>query len=374
MILGIAEDFTSNVTLDSELTAIPDNGLYLNTGVHPSVTVNNLLSFLPILNLTIDDWSSTKSYGIYEDSRNKSDLVLVSGIIYQSLKAGSGQMPSTSPTYWLPTNIESLRLKSFINKIQDKVYADLRLTKRLVNNQYLYEVGEQTVQLPNNYCGWIFEPKGSDYLSFRINEIMLQKASAIPVNLYVINQGVLIDTLQITPKNGIVSFDKLDYKFSGKGRWIFAIDSTDVITNSGYLDALKYDGFIVYTCVGLGSSPESAIYDFSSIGNGLGFNISVILDSSVYLENNITDFGSYVRSTFELMTMQMFLANSNNRSNSTERIQMNENLLIQETRDLINNSSVSRYMRELKYAKKQLQQTFDTQLDDNQPEIIIGSV
>ena len=175
MILGIAEDFSSDIVLDSELKDIPTSGLYLNSGVHPSVTVENLLHFLPFLTITPTAWNAATDYTVYADSRNRTDLVTYESKIYQSIKAGVGQQPDTSSTYWLETNLESLRLKNFVQKVKDKVYADLRLTRRLVNNQYLYEVGKNTITLPSDYAAWVFEPKGSDYTSIRINEISFQK-------------------------------------------------------------------------------------------------------------------------------------------------------------------------------------------------------
>ena len=36
MILGITEDYSLNgVSLDNELTDIPDSGIYANSGIHP---------------------------------------------------------------------------------------------------------------------------------------------------------------------------------------------------------------------------------------------------------------------------------------------------------------------------------------------------
>ena len=379
MVLGIAEDFSSNIALDSQLTSIPSSGLYLNSGVHPSISVDNLLSFLPLLSISPSAWDYTKTYSEYESVRSKNALVTHNGKIYQSLKASNlNKNPSTQPTYWLETNLESLRLKSFIDRVKDKVYADLNLTKRLVNNQFLYEVGENTTTLPNDYCGWVFEPKGSDYVSFRINEIAIQKSGITPINLYVVNQGILIDTLSITPKNGKLEFDTLDYVFSGKGKWQFVIDSTDVITNSGYIDPLKYDGFLAYTCVGIGNAPNTATYSWGNTGNGLGFNITAYLDSSLYIENNLNEFANYIRSTFEYMTFQMMLSNSNNRSNMAQRLQGDIELLKFQTLDTnpAANSSVNRYYKEMQKAVKQLEKTFDTQLSATNGglEINLGSI
>ncbi|NQV77087.1 MAG: hypothetical protein HQ490_01880 [Lutibacter sp.] len=374
MILGIAEDFTSSIELDSQLKDVPTSGLHLNSGVHPSITVNNLLHFLPNLDLTYTAWGIGTTYGVYTDSRKVSDIVSYDSKLYQSIKSGVGQQPDTATTYWLETNEESLRLKSFVLRVKDKVYSDLRLTKRLVNNQYIYEVGEETITLPNDYSAWIFEPRGSDYTSIRINEISFQKASTTPVNLYIINQGVLIDTKQITPVNGIVSFERLDYTFKGKGKWIFAIDSTSVLTNNYTIDPLRYKGFVAYTASGIGATAQAAVYSDNVTGNGLGFNVSVFLDSSDYILNNINEFGNYIRATFEYMSLQMFLHNSNNQINSIQRITTNLDLLTSEVMNNKADTSVTRYLREKNIAIKQIQKTFDNEIGFNDYSVKIGVI
>lgn len=366
MVLGIAEDFTSDVVLDSELTGTPLSGLYLNSGVHPSITIDNLLHFLPNDVTVTTAWSPTVTYGKFEDSRRKTDLVTKNDKIFQSIQSSNlNQDPETETLFWLETNIESLRLKNLIFNTLDKVYADLHLTKRLVNNQYLYEVGDNEVTLPNDFAAWVFEPKGSDYLTIRINQISFQKNSTTPVNLFVVNQGVLIDTLVITPSNGRVDFKELNYTFKGQGQWIFAIDSTTVKTKGYYVDPLKYDGFICHTAIGIGASAETADYSFSANGNGLGFNISAFLDANIYIDNNINELANYVRATFEYVVFQMYLHNSNNRSNRVQRLQMKDELLMIESKTTDADTVARRYFTEKKRAVKQLHKTFDTQLKDN---------
>lgn len=291
--------------------------------------------------------------------------------IWQSIQSGTNQTPSDASTYWLETNIESLRLKSFIGKVKDKVYSDLNLVKRIVNNQYLYNEGSQTHTLPNDYAGWVFEPKGSDYVSFKVNEVALQKSGVTPVNMYVINQGNLIDTISITPDNGRLTFEDIDLTLSGKGKFILAIDSTDVISDNSYVDPLKYDGFVVYTTNGTGDAPETATYVDSQIGNGLGFNISAYFDGAKYIDNNLSLFGSFIRSVFELMTFQKFLHNSNNVSNRAQRIQMNDELLLAELKRSDIDSVISRYNKNLRKAKSRIEKSFDTQLIDEEDELTI---
>ena len=379
MVLGIAEDYSTEITLDSQLTSVPESGIYANSGIHPSITVGNLLAFLPKIDIVPSIWDYTKNYGKYETLRSKDALCTRTNNIYQSLKTpNQNQNPVTQTAFWLQTNAESLKLKSFLDKVRDKVYSDLMLTKRLINNQFIYEVGETEINLPNDYCGWVFEPKGSDYVTIKINQISIQKSGTTPISLYVINQGVLVDTLTITPSNGKVAWQDLFYTFKGQGKWHFVIDSTQVISNNGYIDPLQYDGFVAYTCVGIGNTPQASTYSYGNSGNGLGFNISVYLDSNTYIENNITQFAPLVRATFEYMAFQMMASNSYNTSELAQRIQQDKKMLQMEILDTNPsvNSSVNRYEKALRQAKDILNKTFDTQLsdDDEGVRVEIGSI
>lgn len=377
MILGVVEDFSSDVVLDSELTAVSTTGLSFNSGVHPSVTIENLLQFLPFPKITFTDYSASKTYGIYSQSKKREDLVMYDDVVYQSLLANNiNHTPSSSPTYWLPTNMESLVLKSFIDKVQDRVYSDLSLSKRLINSQFIYEVGENETTLQGNYSCWVFEPKGSDYVKIILNQICLQAMTTNDVNLYVINQGVLVDTLILHPNNGLLEFEDYDYSFIGKGQWIFAFDSNvTVLSNNGQIDPLKYDSFVCYTATGIGNTPQSATWNKSTTGNGLCFNVSTVLDSDVYIKNNLKNFGVFIRATFELMAMEVFLNNPNNRSNLEQRYQQDRELLLPQTMSLDMNTVAKRYDTELKRCKRIIEKTFDTQLSESDEfEIEITSI
>lgn len=377
MELGIREDFTvSDLTLDSQLKASPTSGIYLNSGVHPSITISNILSFLPKFDLTLSAWNSATTYGVFSESRNKKDIVTKNSKIWQSIKAGVNQDPEAADsTYWIETNKESLRLKAFIESVKDRVFADLNLNRRLVNNEYIYEVGTQSHVLPNDYAGWVLEPKGSDYVYFVINEIALQKSGTDPVDVYIINQGELVTTLSVTPNNGKLTFADLGYTLTGKGKHIIAIDSTTVLTEGGYIDPLKYEGFVVGTVTGIGDAPESAIYSYNAFGNGLAFNFSAYFDGAKYMDNNYHLFGNFIRSVFELMTFQMFLHNSNAVANYQQRIGMNEEILLGELKNDKMDSVISRYNRELKKAQKIIQKTHDTGFESNDTfTITLGSI
>lgn len=382
MLLGIAEVFSSEVTLDTELTATPTSGLYYNSGVHPSVNVDNLLHFLPNITFTFTAFNSGTTYGKFSDSRIKTDIVLDGGLIFESIKASNtGNTPASSPTFWLETNIESLRLKAFIQSVEDKVISDINLSRRQIDSQFLYNIVEQNrnipaTLLPNDFAAWVFEPKGSDYVEFEINQVALQATFAGTKNLFVINQGQLKETIALnTNAEGRLEFQDVNFVFSGKGMWIFAIEAQNVLVDGGYLDTLKYDGFVAYTATGIGATPETAIYDFSTQGNGLSFNVTVHLSPQQYLTNNLKNFGQFLQAAFELETFKMFQTNANSRSNRQERIQMNDTLLNIEIRDLVNNTSAKRYIDAKKRAIRQLDKTFDREINSNDEiEINVSSV
>lgn len=379
MVLGIIEDFSSDVSLDAELTQMPSNGIYLNSGVNPLITVNNLLSFLPFYDITLTAWDETKTYNVYSTTRQKTDLVTYQSKTYQSIKASNlTNIPDeTDSEYWLETNSDSLKIKMFLQKVTDRVYRELNLSKRLIENQFIFEVGENTVTLPNDYAGWVFEPRGSDYVTITLNQISFQKSGTTPVNLYVLNQSKLVDTLTITPSNGIVDFKDLNYSFNGKGAWSFVIDSTEVIVNNGVVSPLKYNGFVCYTTSGIGDTPTSAVYSNGQTSNGLGFNVSVSLNSQTYIDNNINSLANFVRATFELMALEMMFYNSETRSNrDSKNIQASKQDIGFEIKSLEGNTVAKRFQQELSKAKNAISKTFDTQLfvDSSDLEIEIESI
>lgn len=364
MVVGITEDWTTNVAFDAQLTAVPDSGLYLNQGVHPSLTLGNLLSFLPIFEATVATWSNAQTYGRYDDGKSRLNIASKDGVLYQSIRAiNLNHDPAEANSiWWMPTNLESLRMKNFIEKVIERVKSELHLTRRLVNSQSIYEVGTKVYSLPQDYAAWVFQAKGSDYVKIRINQISLQKDGVTPVDIYVVNQGVLVDTLSVTPSNGAVSFQDLGYEFSGQGEWRFIIDATDIYTTNQYINPLRYDGFMVYPASGVGASPQTANFNIGGIGNGLGMNITAYLDSALWIENNLREIGNFVKATFELMAFETFLSNSNNRSNRDQLIQMDRQQLLFETKDLNSNTAAKRFFSEKKLAMQQLSKTFDTQL------------
>ncbi|SHF18535.1 hypothetical protein [Chryseobacterium vrystaatense] len=365
MELGFVEDFTTDVVLDKELKLNSKTGIILNSGVHPSLTLDNLLQFLPIPEFKIESYNNTQIYNRFSESQDRKDIVSFNGEVYECLVNNlSGEDPEDN-MFWLKTNKESLILKSFSQKVKDKVISDLKLSKRLINSQYLYDLSQNELMLSGDYSAFVFESKGSDYIKFTIHEIALQALTTDPISLYILNQGKLIQTITIHPKNGKLEFEKISYSFSGPGKWMFAIDSQRILSNSNWIDSLKYDGFICYTATGTGLDPENCEWSYNSTGNGLGFNISVSLESDKYIEQNLLNFTEHIRNTFELMALQSFLYNSNNRSNRNTNMQMDKELLMYETKELQANTVAKRYHASLKEAKRIINKTFDTQLGDN---------
>lgn len=367
MLVGIAEDFTSAFQLDAELTAPPTSGLYLNQGTNQCMTVENLLAFLPYPEIEFDDWDNTATYANYRTSQKRSNIVNYDGKTYQSIAdLNTGNQPDTSTDEWLETNLESLRLKTFLWSVEARVLSELKLTKRLINNQFIYSGWDsgfqQAFQQAGDFSGWGFEAKGSDYVKIRLNQVSLQKSGDTPITLYVLHNGKQIATKTVTPTGGSVDFSDFGYTFSGSGQWFFVIDSTTVSGTPSYIDPLKYDGFVAYTVAGSGNDVETATWSIGNLGNGFGWNVSVYLDSELYIDNNIDCLGDFIRATAELMALEMFLANPNNRSNREQLIQMDEGRLIYETRDLTGMTVAKRFSDEKKRVMRLISKTFDTQL------------
>ncbi len=380
MILTIAEDFTSDVVLSTDLTGVPTSGMYFNRGVHPIVTLKNLLSFLPLQAYSMGTYAAGTTYGKYEDTLVRSDCVLDGGIIYESLlTANKGHTPVSSPTYWLPTNLESLRLKSFIRSSKDNLLSALSLQRKLVENQYIYNVGTDTVVLSGNFSGWAIEPKGSDYVKIRLNQIALQANTTSPVNLYVVNQGILLATLVLTPVNGVLTFESVPYEIVSKGRVILAIASQSVKTSNSYNDALKFQGFVAYPVQGTGSTAALSTWDICSAGNGLNFNISAYQDSTVFVNNNLIDFAKVMQAQFEVDFLRMLTSNANARSSRIDRAldDTELNRLYFEITDLQNNTIARRYTALIKETRQAISRTFDNALQvdtEDSLDVEIGTI
>lgn len=367
MNLTFIQDYSTDTRLDSELMGAPDSGMYWNQGVHPLINIANILAFLPYEDFTIADYEAGTEYSKWDEEYNVSDLVLYENVIYQSLaNTNQGNQPDTSPLFWLPTNIDSIRLKMFLKSVERNMTGALQLNRKIIENQYIYHVGENVKTLPNDYSGWVVEPKGSDYLTIRINELAIQATAAGTIDLYVINQGILIDTLELTANSGRLVFEAVNYEISGKGKFYFVFNSQEVKSDAVYNDPLKYDSFVIYPVNGIGAAPESSDYSISYNGNGLNFNITTYLDSAKYVDNNLIDLSDMLRMQFEYDVIRMFITNSNNISQGRERnITDNERtmrLLTTESLDMQNYTIAKKYMAKLKETKEAINSTLDRYL------------
>jgi len=360
MILTFAEDFSSSVDLDSELRSTPESGLYLNRGVLPILTVNNLLSILPNLNMTFSDWDETMTYSKFLVSKAKSDVVSYESKVYQSITATNLNNLPTDSDYWIETNVESLRIKSWLWTVEDNLLSQLSLHRKLIENQFIYNLGETLITLPQDYAAWVFEPKGSDYVKIKINQMSLQANTIDAVTVSVVNQGNVVDTITLNPNNGLLEFEDVGYTISGKGRFLFVFPSQEVYSDNAFNDPLRYNGFICYPLIGQGDTPQGASYVETSFGNGLNFNISAYLDSSGYITNNLLHFGKAFQIQAEMDFIQMLRFNANVRTNLEQReIGVDKSFLDFQAADLSTNTVAKKYTDVIKEAKKSINNTFD---------------
>jgi hypothetical protein len=357
--LTFAEDYSTDVTLDSTLKGVPGSGLYWNQGSHPLVTINNIKKIAPNFNTEFYYWDETKTYGKYLDSFELTNIVEFEDKFYQSLNVGNiDNQPDLNPAYWLETNLDSIRFKSLIESSRVNLIASTMLTRKLIENQYIYHVAKNDLELSNDFSGWAFEPKGSDYVKIRLNEIALQANTTTPQNLYVVNQGVLVDTLILNPNDGVLNFEKVGYTISGKGTFYFLIESQSVKSDSSYNDPLKYNGFVCYPVNGIGDTAETSEISRTSSGNGMNFNVTAYLDSAEYINNNLVDLARAWQLQFAYDVTRMFLYNPNSKSNRDERA-INANLLQVEALDTNLDTVAKEYRMELKSVKQAINQTFD---------------
>jgi hypothetical protein len=370
MILTFADDFGTNVLLDSELRGASDSGLFWNRGVHSLVTIANLIALLPVEEITFADYSAATPYSKFTDSRNRSDIVKDSNKLYQSVANANVGNVLTDANFWLETNIESIRIKAFLFTTFDNYKSALSLNKSLIENQYIYNVARNLTTLGNDYSGWAFEPKGSDYVKIVINQMSLQANTTDPVSVYVINQGRLIETITLNPNNGLLEFEDVGETIYGKGPFYFVFESQEVFSDSEYIDPLKYNGFTCYAVSGIGATAETSNYSINNTGNGLNFNVSAYLDSTVYLDNNEVLLAKFIQSQFEMDTLNLIYYNPNSNSNRSQRNVASTEMLATEILDTTGNTAARRYQSQLKVAKKSISSTFDKFLKPKQSFVV----
>lgn len=374
MDLTFAQDYSTTVQLDSGLLGLPDSGLYWNLGVHPSITVNNVLELLPHEQFTFSDYDPGTTYGKYESTKNINDVVLYDSKLYYSLISSNiGNTPSGSSINWQETNEESLRLRAFIWRVEDTVLNALNFQRKLVESQQIYHVADNLFTPNTDFIGWAFDNKGTDYVKIRINKIACQANTTNPVSMYVIKQGRLVETLTLNPDNALFEFETINYTITGKGVTYFVIDSQEVKADAAYNDALKYSSFVCYPISGNGDTAYEAEYSRSSSGNGLGWDISVYYDSSDYVESNLIDFAKFRQSQFAMTFMEMLYNNSNAQSNRTENILRSVPDLQVQVLDFNANTVARKY----KYAKKEaieaINRTFDKFLKNKSKKLRVRS-
>lgn len=308
MNLTFVDDYSSEIVLDTELTGTPLSGMYFNRGVHPLITLDNIINHLSLKTIIFSAYAAGTTYNNFMTTRLKSDIVTSAGKTYQSIAdANIGNTPSSSPTKWVETNLESTKIKTEIFKSEDALISDLNLTRKLVENQSIYNIGESAVTLGGNFSGWAFKVD-SDYVKLRINKMALQ-TSATPINIFIINQGVLLQTISLVASS-VLSFKDVGYTFPGKGIFYAVFASQTVKASSESVDPYKYRNFTCYPVQGIGATAAGSEYKISSC-NGLNFNVTVYADSTEYIRDNMIDFSKALQARFELDMLGLFYNNPN---------------------------------------------------------------
>lgn len=364
--LAFLNDLTYDGLLDTELSAVKSSGLYVNSGVHTNITVYNILETLAKSKIAFKPYDVNFSYGEFNSSRNSGDIVEDSGKLYQSIVSENVGNPLTDVNSWLETNEDSIRLKVFLFKVRDRLNADLGLIRKPVANEYIYDSTThgrlEDFSIPNDYAALILEPKGSNYIKFRINQVALRANSTNPVEIKVVNQGRVVDTFNVTPNNGLLEFQEIGAVLEGQGRFMLVFPSQSIKRGNSFTDMHKYSSFTLSTAVGTGVNPESAEYGTINSDIGLGVNLSTFVDSGVYLENNAPEFAQYVRSTFEYMCFELFLHNGGMRRNEVQRTLFDPKFLEFQLTSLQGDTVVSRYRAALKKASERMSNVLDKQL------------
>jgi len=362
--IRFVDDMSANVALDSSLMGESLSGIYYNQGVNPLVTIGNIIASLPRNNIVYGDYNVAETY---TSEFKRSNIVISNSKLYQSIVDNNTGNEVSDTNYWLETNDESIKIKDFISKSRQNALNDINLTRRLLENQYIYNYGENDFEITSDYAGWAFEPKGSDYVSIRINQICLRAKTTDPTNLYVVNQGRLLETIVLNPQNGVLAFESINKTYLGKGPFYFLFDKTTVVSDQVWNDPLKYDSLVAYPVTASGTTPQDADIADSSNGNGLSFNVTTFLNSTDYIAMNEIDFSTFIQKRFELDVMNLFLFNAGNTQNDAIR-----NILehLPDIREQVVNKQdetvIAQYLRVKRQLRDSIERTFDRFLKPQQ--------
>jgi hypothetical protein len=378
---GFVNDFTSDFNIDEELK-LKSGGIALNSGVHSLVNLRNIISHLPKFAIHFEDFDPTQEYVIGDivnygdelyqcfldyvplEDEEEEPIIIVGGEPDEEEDEEPIEIDIT--LNFFKTNSESIRLKQFINSLVDKVTNELNLSYNLIENQYIYDKPDFAYTPDADLFGIAIEPKGTDYITISINEILVNTTDDQPINLYVYNyRHQLIDTIEIFPNN----FETINYKITNKKVHYFVIEKTEVLRGHQTIYPLRYDSFVIYPVAFSDGKFRQGYGD-----TGMGINISTCLDSSMFISNNINNFTSFVKATFEYLCFELFLNNSKLAINSDKRM-IDDKMLMAELKQKDTDTVLSRYLSEKQKALGVIKKSFDRHLyNSNDLEIIVSSI
>lgn len=334
MEFGILEDYTiSGLDLGEDLVN-PTSGLFLNDGVSPLITVKNLLNFLPYLDYLIPEWDNLKNYELY-DSDIKG-LVSYNSKFYICKESNVGLQPDLNPISWAETNKESVVLMNFVKNVVDRALLSLSI-ENVISEKNIVDVTKSSdydFSLISDYVGLSFNLLDDFNTYLNIKKLSIQANTINPIDVYVVNNGVLLQTIQLTPENGLISFKDVDLKLKGFGTFYLVMESSSVKKGTGYLDKYNFDGVVVSGVLGKGNSPESSEFSENPSTNGFGVVYSVEMDIKDSYKTKPTTFFNYIKSCFEYSCFELFLYNPNATSNQHQKVIMDKNLLQNELKIL----------------------------------------
>lgn len=366
--IGFKHDFTTDAFLDKEILKNSSDFCCLNENA-PLLTLANILDFLPKIEINFSIFSINKTYFSFAETQDYNSILTYNGELYQCIATSIGNLP-TDENFFIKTNLDSIRLKSYINNVLEKVKEDLQLSYNLIENQSIFPSNLNMKYTPiNDKIGVSFEKRGSDYISIIINEFSAYAdVNDNTFNLYHYLNNSLKKTISINNSfSNEYQTNFINLELNEKGSHVLAIDKRPMFNSNKQINPLRYDSFI-YNNVEL----TNGRFVRSSVScNGIGVNVSTALKSDLFLKHNLKLFHRFLKATFEYLFYQTILINSNKRINSNTRLLFDEKLLLSELKNKDTDSVLNRYLKEKDLALSLMKKTFDKQINKNTDEMEI---
>lgn len=353
--------------LDSDLTGISKSKRYFNTGVHPSISLENIEAFLPLLSTyTIADYVAGTTYDNYNNTFSLNDVVLDSSKYYISVASGNVGNAVSETAFWKETTLMSLLIKDKVRSSIEIVLSETINPNFIEENIYMFRIADTTDDLIENtskLVGYRINPISSDHLLFIINQIGLDFENDETITFYLYNQNKQISTFELTATAKLFEWkDITEIEItSNTGAWYLYYNQDDLTGRAIGNNTIFYNYMFNHANVtpfqidSVSDLDDISESDFVFDKNfGLNLNFSISYDMTNFIKQHLLQFAETIQRQFEFDILNMYHYNPDAQSELRERNITKEKLMFE-----LKSYDGETVIRKLKRAYKHIKATLN---------------